>query len=100
MAEQRPIRLDDLAEDALGACFGADRPAFEGENPAISPSEPELELGPADLDAEEEKVGHRRQPARAAAGMNFANRRFRSSMIQWKATRWSDSTMPMSSMPA
>ena len=46
--------FEDLLENPSSPFLGPDRPAFEGEDRAITPAQAKLELRPADLDPEEQ----------------------------------------------
>src|SRR5262249_37507677 len=56
--QQRGGALDDLFADAGGPAGRIDGEAPEGADPTPTPPDPELELGPADLDPEEPRVVH------------------------------------------
>ena len=94
--------LDDLAQDCR-------TPGPPGSTLDAAPRrtsrrrrrpESELELGTADLDAQQpgSAMTSARRRRRCVAGTWPEIRRYRSSMIQWKTTWCSDSTIPMSSI--
>jgi hypothetical protein len=51
--DQGVCRLDDLVANPAGTRLGVDGPPFEVDQGAVASPEAELELRPADLDAEE-----------------------------------------------
>ncbi len=67
LLEQRPEGGFDLVEDAGGAAVGVDLESVECPEGSITRPDPELELGAADLDAQERGLTHALQRAPAGA---------------------------------
>ena len=56
--EQRVEGLDDLVEDRRRPSRGIHLRPLQGQQAAVRPAEPELQLRPADLDAEQPVAFH------------------------------------------